>query len=124
MVETAGPRLNQTAASTSASNTSMQDPTSTGSVTNSVVGVNAAQGSAPGTSGTATGAQTQPSTPKTTSTKAELEFVQIYCPRKDEWITRNIGRKLARLACALYKDYVYIVSNNVSSSLLFVSLRV
>ncbi len=64
-----------------------------------------------GTAGNSSGS----STSKQNSTKAELEYVQIYCPRKDEWTIHHIGRKLARLACALYKDYVYVVSNNVSS---------
>lgn len=61
-----------------------------------------------GTAGNSSGS----STSKQNSTKAELEYVQIYCPRKDEWTIHHIGRKLARLACALYKDYVYVVSNN------------
>lgn len=65
----------------------------------------------PNNPGTSTNAA---STPKNSSTKAELEYVQIYCPRKDQWTIHPIGRKLARLACALYKDYVYVVSNNVS----------
>ena len=69
---------------------------------------------AQGTAGNSAGA----STSKQNSTKAELEYVQIYCPRKDEWTVHHIGRKLARLACALYKDYVYVVSNNVSSCVL------
>ena len=49
------------------------------------------------------------------SSKTILPLVQVYCPLLDQWKTHNICRALARLSCALYRDFVYIISNNSST---------
>ena len=38
--------------------------------------------------------------------------MKVYCPLLDAWTDYPIMRQLARLSCALYRDYVYIISNN------------
>jgi len=45
-------------------------------------------------------------------TKVLLDLVQVYCPVTDKWTTQRISKKLARLSCALFNDYVYIIANN------------
>ena len=30
----------------------------------------------------------------------------------DKWTTHRISKRLARLSCALFNDYVYIIANN------------
>ena len=50
----------------------------------------------------------------THTSKMVLSLVQVYCPLADEWKTHNICRSLARVSCALYHDFVYIISNNSS----------
>nr|CAB3259996.1 kelch-like protein 24 [Phallusia mammillata] len=50
-----------------------------------------------------------------TSSKIILDCIQCYDPLKDSWSQLPLGRPLARLSCALYRDHFYMISNNASS---------
>nr|XP_009859378.1 kelch-like protein 24 isoform X1 [Ciona intestinalis]XP_009859379.1 kelch-like protein 24 isoform X2 [Ciona intestinalis] len=49
------------------------------------------------------------------SSKIILDCIQCYDPLKDSWSQLPLGRPLARLSCALYRDHFYMISNNASS---------